>query len=602
MASISSDSTTLVTPANNQPSRWRSAMITSMLLLLWVVLIGRLIHLQGTQHEFMHTRVDRQSTFTETLTARPGEIVDRNGHVLAMTVTRNSIFAVPSRIEDPRQFSWQAASATGLDADALLDKIRKHQDKHFVWIRRRVSDETATAFRELQLPDNSWGFRREYLRQYPQGNIAAHVLGMRDIDNMGHGGLEQSLNDLIRGDDGHRVMTRDARGVVMEVEASESQSPVHGRSVICTIDLLTQLSIERQLDEVMERWKPVGACAVVMEPHTGEVMAMASRPSFNPNLPSEVPADAWRNLAVSAVFEPGSTFKPFVVGWAMHQESLKRSDTIQCFNGAYRMGHRILHDHHSYSSLSVEDVLVKSSNIGMARIAERIGLQQLYECTVAFGFGRRTGIELPGEVRGLVRRRADWDEYSLGSIPMGQELAVTPLQLIAAHAALANGGRLVRPHLLLESADRLSPSPLADVETVDATIPVESTILHRNIADWIVQHPMKQVVERGTGKSVRSDEMSIFGKTGTAQKVDSDTGGYSDSRHICSFICGAPAEHPEVLVLVMVDEPTAGGSHYGGTVAAPAAADILKNSLHRVRRLERSVTVRPEEDLPIRLR
>ncbi len=596
------DSTERRPRSQAQPSRWRSGFISAVLLMLWLVLIGRLIHVQGTQHDFMHGKVDRQSTFTETLTARPGAIVDRNGHVLAMTVTRNSIYAVPSRIEDPRQFAWQAAAVTGRSADSILDQLRKSKDKHFVWIRRRVDDDVARAFRELQLPNNTWGFRREYLRQYPQGNIAAHVLGMRDIDNTGHGGLEQSLNDSIRGQDGRRVMTRDARGVVMEVEASESQTPVHGRSVICTIDLLTQLTIERQLDDLMERWKPVGACAVVMEPHTGEVLAMASRPAFDPNRPAEAPDDAWRNLTVSAVFEPGSTFKPFVVAWAMHQQSLNQSDMIQCFNGAYRMGRRILHDHHAYSLLSVEDVLVKSSNIGMARIAERIGLQQLHECTVAFGFGRRTGIELPGEVRGILRRQADWDEYSLGSIPMGQELAVTPLQLISAHAALANGGQLVKPRLLLESAEQLSPSPLTDIETVDATAPVESTVLDRNIAEWIVQHPMKQVVERGTGQAVRNDQMSIFGKTGTAQKVDEDSGHYSDSRHICSFVCGAPAEHPEVLVLVMVDEPTAGGSHYGGTVAAPAAADILQSSLRRIRRLDQSVTVRPEEDLPIRLR
>ena len=584
------------------PGRWRASGITVLMLLGWLAMIARLIHVQGTQHASMYTRVDRQSTFTETLRARPGEIVDRNGHVLAMTVTRNSIFAVPSRIEDPRQFAWQAASVTGVDADQLLDRIRKSSDKHFIWIRRRVPNEIAEEFRSLGLPDRTWGFRREYLRQYPQGAIAGHVLGMRNIDNEGHGGLEESLNDHIRGEDGRRVMTRDALGVVVEVEASESRTPVHGRSVVTTIDLLAQLTIERQLDDIMERWEPVGACAIVMEPHTGEVLAMASRPGFDPNKPAEVGDDAWRNLAVSAVFEPGSTFKPFVVGWAMQHNTLNQADVIQCFNGAYRMGGRILHDHHSYTSLSVEDVLVKSSNIGMARIAERIGLQSLYECTVAFGFGRRTGIELPGELSGLVRQRAAWDEYSLGSVPMGQELAVTPLQLIVAHAALANGGHLVRPHLLLASADRMARTPLSAVETVDATAPVESIILHRRIANWIVQHPMKEVVERGTGRSARTDGLSIFGKTGTAQKVDETNGGYSNSRHICSFVCGAPAEDPEVLVLVMVDEPTAPGGHYGGTVAAPSAAKILADSLHRVRRLDHSVTIRPEEDLPIRLR
>ena len=201
------------------PARWRLGVVTAAVLCSWIVLIGRLIHLQGAQRESMHATVDRQSTFTEKLIARPGEIVDRNGHVLAMTVSRRSIFAVPSRIDDARQFAWQAAAATGIDADQLLDRIRKFHDKHFIWIRRRVADDIADAFRDLSLPDDTWGFRREYLRQYPQGGAASHVLGMRDIDNLGHGGLEQSLNDMIRGSDGCRVMTRDARGVVMEVEA-----------------------------------------------------------------------------------------------------------------------------------------------------------------------------------------------------------------------------------------------------------------------------------------------------------------------------------------------------------------------------------------------
>lgn len=591
------------TPRPARPAGgWRISLVTAVMLLAWVIMAGRLVHLQGTQHDVLNTRVDQQSTFTETLRARPGEILDRNGHVLAMTVTRNSIFAVPSRIENPREFAWQAAAVTGVDADRLLERLHESKDRHFIWIRRRVPDALAEEFRQLQLPERTWGFRREYLRQYPQGAIAAHVLGMRDIDNIGHGGLEESLNDHIRGQDGQRVMTRDARGMVVEVEAAESQTPVHGQSVVCTIDLLTQLAIENQLDELMDRWRPTGACAVVMEPHTGDVIAMASRPDFDPNHPSQVPDDAWRNLAVSAVFEPGSTFKPLVVGWALEQRALQPDDVISCFSGAYRMGARILHDHHPYAALSVEDVLVKSSNIGMARIAERIGLQQLYECTIAFGFGRRTGIELPGEVSGLLRPYEKWDEYSLGSIPMGHELAVTPLQLITAHAALANGGRLLRPHLLLPGSEHLAPTPLSRIETVEATAPVESTILDKKIADWLIQHPMKQVVERGTGQSAQRPGLSLFGKTGTAEKLNETTGDYSSSRHICSFVCGAPAEDPAVLVLVMVDEPTAPGRHYGGTVAAPAAAEILAQSVDRARHLHHSVTIRPEADLPIRLR
>ncbi|APZ92007.1 peptidoglycan D,D-transpeptidase FtsI family protein [Fuerstiella marisgermanici] len=586
-----------------QPSIWRVKLISFCLLIGWGIMVGRLVHLQGAQRQLLNTKVNRQSTFTEKVPARPGEVLDRNGHVLAMTITRESLYAVPAEITDAGNFVWEVSQILDINADELYDRIAKHPDRQFIWVRRRLTDDQAQRIRQLNLPKRTWGFRREYLRQYPQGRIAAHVLGMRDIDNIGHGGLEESLDDLIRGVDGTRVMTRDARGKVMEVEAALSETPQHGRTVISTIDVLTQIHTEQLLTDLMERWRPHGACAVVMDPHSGDVLAMASAPNFDPNHPGSVPDDAWRNLAVSAVFEPGSTFKPFIVAWALQQNKLQADEQISCFQGAYRMGKRVLHDHHPYAKLSVEDVLVKSSNIGMARIAERMGLGQLYRATAAFGFGRRTGIELPGEVDGLVRSQDKWDDYSLGSIPMGQELAVTPLQLITAHAALANGGRLVRPHLLLDSSsDQVAPTPLSAIETVDATPGIESQIVRPEIADWIVRHPMKGVVERGTGKNARINGMSIFGKTGTAQKPDPETGGYSNTKHICSFICGAPAENPQVLVLVMVDEPTADGLHYGGTVAAPTAANLLQFALNRLPHLSGRMTVRPEHDLPARMR
>lgn len=584
------------------PFLWRSKLVSFLVIVGWGVMIARLIYLQGAQRQLLHTHVDRQSTFSESIPARPGEILDRNGHVLAMTVTRNSLYAVPAEIEDAAEFVWQIGTVLDINADQLHERLTEHADRQFVWVRRRLSDEQSDRVRQLDLPPRTWGFRREYLRRYPQGAFAAHVLGMRDIDNAGHGGLEESLNDLIRGEDGTRVMTRDARGIVVEVEAARSQSPKHGHTVVTSLDIITQIQAERLLSDLMARWKPLGACAVVMEPHSGEVLAMASAPGFDPNYPGRIADNAWRNLAVSAVFEPGSTFKPFVVAWAMQQDKLRRDEIIPCFNGVYRMGRRTLHDHHPYSQLSVEDVLVKSSNIGMARIGERLGLSQLHRATAAFGFGRRTGIELPGELSGLVRPGADWDEYSLGSVPMGQELAVTPVQLITAHAALANGGRLVRPHLLLDSSENVAPTPLAEIETVDATPNVQSTVVRAEIADWVVRHPMKNVVERGTAKSARIPNLSIFGKTGTAQKTDPETGGYSDTKHICSFICGAPAENPQVLVLVMVDEPTADGLHYGGTVAAPTASRLLQFALNRLPRLNGRLTVRPEHDLPVRIR
>ncbi len=551
----------------------------------WAVLLVRLIQIQGAQRELLYDRVERQSRFSEVIPARPGEILDRNGYVLAMTITRDSLYAVPDAIEDPWEFAWKVSPILNLNADEVLRRLQENADKRFLWVKRRLTEDQLQEFLELNLPRQWWGLRREYQRQYPQGGYAAHVLGMRDIDNIGRGGLEESLNDRIHGSDGSRVMTRDARGIIIEVAAERSESPVHGQTVMSTLDLPIQIETERQLDQLVDEWAPVGACVIVMQPRTGEVLAMASRPAFDPNDLHQVDERAWINLAVSAVFEPGSTFKPFVTGWALQHRIVERDEMIDCSFGAYRMGRRVLHDHHAYGALSVEDVLVKSSNIGMARIAERMGLRALYETTVLFGFGRRTGIELPGELPGLLRPLSQWTDYSLGSIPMGQELAVTPLQLITAHAALANGGRLLRPRLLRDDANTETddhPSPVSRVNLAQGTQPVQTEILDGDVCDWLVRHPMRQVVERGTGKSARVNGLSIFGKTGTAQKLDPETGQYSDRAWVVSFLCGAPAEDPEVLVLVMVDEPTAEGTHFGGTVAAPAASQILQYSVQRL--------------------
>ncbi|MFN9720734.1 MAG: peptidoglycan D,D-transpeptidase FtsI family protein [Planctomycetota bacterium] len=565
---------------------WRFRLLSVCVLAGWFVILARLIQVQGAQREWMNARVVRQSLFSEVIPARPGDILDRNGQVLAMTVMCDSLYAVPAEIEDPWHFAWEVSSVLNLNTDELYGRLTENSDKQFVWIKRRIDEDQVRRIRALGFSRDSWGLRQEYLRKYPQGGFASHVIGIRDIDNAGKGGLEQSLNDRIRGTDGSRVMTRDARGKVIEVAAERSTPPVHGQTVISTIDLLSQIETERQLDLLMEEWKPRGACAIVMEPHSGEILAMASRPGFDPNSLVEVPEAAWKNLAVSAVFEPGSTFKPFIVGWALQHGQLRQNEMIDCSFGAYRMGPRILHDHHSYGALSVEDVLVKSSNIGMAKIGERIGLEDLYEATRSFGFGRRTGVELPGELTGLLHPFSKWTIYSLGSIPMGQELAVTPLQLITAHAAIANGGQLLRPRLLKRAAiDEAIASGVGSQHIVAPAENVGTPLLDSDIAEWLVREPMKQVVERGTGKQARIPGMSIFGKTGTAQKLDPETGTYSDTAWVVSFVCGAPAEDPRVIVLLMVDEPTAPGIHYGGTVAAPAASRMLQFAESRARSL-----------------
>ena len=581
MNDVDQPAQTAATPRGSY--RWRAVLVRFVMLTGWIILVGRLIQLQATQHAQLQVRVARQSVHREVLPARPGDILDRSGQALAMTIECESLFAVPAKISDPLRFAWQVSSILNLNTDELYNSLLQSREKQFLWIRRRLNEQQAEQIRNLDLPAGSWGLRTEFLRRYLHDGYAAHVIGLRDIDNRGQGGLEESLDQALRGVDGVRVFARDARGVLMDVDQQQSRPARAGRSVVSSIDLPLQIRTEQLLDELVQEWRPKGACAIVMEPWSGEVLSMASRPAFHPERLESVDERAWKNLAVSAVFEPGSTFKPMITGWALERGCLQRDEQIDCSYGVYRMGPRVLHDHHSYGRLSVTDVLVKSSNIGMAKIGEKLGLDQLYEGVRSFGFGRLTGIELPGELPGIVHPRADWTIYSLGSIPMGQELAVTPLQLLTAHAALANGGQLRRPTLLRRS---LQPELASvDTATVAAGEAVDSLLLSRETAEWLVREPMRQVVERGTAKAARLPGISLFGKTGTAQKLDPETGTYSDRAWVVSFVCGAPAEAPRVVVLVMVDEPTAPGIHYGGTVAAPTAARLTAIAEQRVAEL-----------------
>lgn len=560
------------------PADWRRVLLAITVSLFWAILAARLVQLQYVSRDQYHAQANRQRQFREPIRPRPGEILDRRGRLLATTVVAQSLYVVPNRIKYPDAVAEKLAAALEQPQEELLKKLHRYREKEFLWIDRRLSDDAVARVRELELPPEVWGFREEYLRRYPQGELAAHVLGLRDIDGVGHGGVEQGFEHILRGRDGERVLVRDARGRVIDVLTDHAAAPVHGQTLVLTIDAVIQMHAERALELLMEEWQPENACAIVLDPASGEVLAMASRPTFSPGRLTNVPDAAWKNTAIAAMYEPGSTFKPFVVAWAMEQGMLKRDEQFDCEGGAYRMGRRILHDHHPYGMLSLSDVLVKSSNIGMAKIGERLTNTGLYECTIAFGFGRSTSCGLPGELGGLVRAPGKWDHYSVGSIPMGQELAVTPLQMIVAHAALANGGKLIAPRLVTPHPDR-EQSVSTDLRTPTAAPSVVSNLLTPDTAHWVRTDPMAGVVARGTGRQGQLKQYRVFGKTGTAQKIDPDTGAYSDDQYVLSFICGAPLENPRALVLVCVDSPTKGTSHYGGTVAAPTAATILEKTL-----------------------
>jgi len=558
--------------------KWRSRLTICLLTAVWIVLSGRLVFLQWIGSAQLAEKANRQRTYLQTISARPGDIIDRDGRLLATTVNARSLYVVPERIADPEQIATELAEALNADRQSLLDRILTHRSKRFLWIKRRLEESEAAVVRALNLPPQVWGFRKEYLRRYPQGSLASHVIGLRDIDGVGHGGIEERYDELIRGRDGRRVLVRDARGRVIDVNDDHDELPHHGRTVVLTLSAVIQLYAERELDAVMTQWQPRTACAIVLEPRTGDVLAMASRPTFDPNQPVNVAHNAWTNTAIASMYEPGSTFKPFIVAWALETGRIRPTDRFDCEQGAYKMGGRVLHDDHPQGWLDISGILVKSSNIGMAKIGERLGNEELFNAAIAFGFGRKTGCELPGESAGSLRPPDSWNSYSTGSIPMGQEIAVTPLQLLTAFAALSNNGRLMTPQLV---SKHIAPPPFDDVELTNTSS--RETVVSRTVspatARWIVEGPLRDAVRVGTGQAAELSDYLVFGKTGTAQKIDPATGTYSSEHHVSSFVCGAPANNPSVVVAIVVDDPSVGRTHYGGQVAAPAASRLLRKVL-----------------------
>lgn len=560
---------------------WRLHSVVTLMGFCWLVLAARLVQLQCWQEADFTSRAERQRFWTEPIPARPGDIFDREGRLLATTIRKRSLFVVPSRISEPDQMATAIADALALDKTTVRTRVEPRQDRHFTWIKRRLTSEEVERVRQLDLPARSWGFRDEYQREYPQGQLAAQVLGLRDIDGVGRGGVEQGLDDRLSGQHGSRRLLRDARGRVMDLEDDEFFPPRNGEDVTLALDAVVQLFAERELENIMVTWRPESCCALVMEPQSGDVLAMASLPTFDPNAPEKAAADAWKNRTISDIYEPGSTFKPFVVAYGLEHGLIAQDDQFNCEWGEYRMGRRTLHDHHRYGTLSLTDVLVKSSNIGMAKVGEKLGNDNLYAAAVQFGFGRRTGIELPGELAGLLRPLSKWNSYSTGSIPMGHELATTPLQLLTAHCALANGGTLLQPRLVLEgttSRVEQTSGNSADAGPRMAMGRLVQQTVSRGTAKWLVEGPMHEVVTRGTGKRARIPGYNVFGKTGTAQSL-SPQGGYTSGKYISSFVCGGPVENPQLLVLVVVNQASVGSESFGGKVAAPAAAEILKQSL-----------------------
>src|SRR6266851_2202601 len=543
----------------------RLLIVAGAALICMTAVFGRLGYLQLYRHREYLTRAQRQQQRVIEITPKRGAIYDRNMHPLAMSIPVDSAFAVPSELADEQLAVRLLSGVLGIPREAL--ETRLESSRSFVWIARKLPPDKKEAVEALNL--KGVYFQKENQRIYPKRDLASHVLGFVDLDEKGLGGIEYELDGQIRGKSEKIIVMADARQ--RWFDGGEAQRE-RGANVVLTLDEKIQYIAERELAAAIAKTHALAGTVMVMNPNTGEILALANWPKFNPNAANEAPAEARMNRAVAALYEPGSTFKLITLAAAFDQGITRPGEVFDCENGAvYVAGHRI-RDHKPFGLLNVADILAQSSDVGAIKIALRLGAPKFYDYIRAFGFGQPTGVDMPGESKGLLRRLENWSAISIGSISMGQEVGVTPIQLISAVSAIANGGMLYKPHIIAElrgGDHRLPAEGLVALSEPRKVIRPETAATLRRL--------MEGVVLTGTGKLAHLDGWTAAGKTGSAQKIDPATGRYSRTQLIASFTGFAPINNPAITILVSLDSPV--GQREGGQVAAPVFKRIAEQVL-----------------------
>jgi cell division protein FtsI (penicillin-binding protein 3) len=560
-----------------------------LFFIFWTLALAfRLFWLQVVRHQDFVERAARQQQRTFEVAPRRGVLYDRNLRELGMTVLVDSVYAVPSELGENRA-----------DDAALLAKIvhtdpqenftsqreilaRFNDSRNFAWVARRLDPDTAQRVRELNL--RGIYFQKEFKRFYPNNDLAAEVLGYVGTDDTGLGGLEREFDDDMHGEPGHVLTQLDAKRHAL---GSEESQPQPGENLVLTIDANIQYMAERALDAQMAKVKALHGTVVVQDPHTGQILALAISPRFNPNDSRHMEPGSLTNLAVSDVYEPGSTFKLVTYSAAIDAAGVEPTDIVDCQGGAMTMDGRTLHDDKSdhFGRVTVKFALEHSSDVGAAKMALKLGNQKFYDYMRSFGFGQRTGIELPSETRGLLRAPRKWSATSILSMAIGQEVGVTPIQLVTMVSTIANGGVYMPPHILLKSTDvmkgdpRLQPAAFHPENQLPATLPDGAHRVISELTSAKMRSMMQGIVTEGTGKEATLNGYSSAGKTGTAQKIDPATHTYSHTKLVASFAGFAPVSNPAIAVTVVIDTPTAGPSKYGGAVSAPVFAEVAQEVL-----------------------
>ena len=560
----------------------------AILFCAWVGLIGgRLVWLQVFRHSVWVEKAERQQHSASELAPQRGVLYDRNLRELAMTVQEDSIYVDPSELGENRAAAAEILSKvvhTDPDDNFTSEQqmlARFNDSKDFAWVARRVDADTANRVRELNL--KGVHFQEEFKRFYPNNDLAAQVLGYVGADDTGLGGLEQEFDDEMHGTPGHILTSVDAKRHVM---GSVENEPLPGENLVLTIDANIQYMAERALDEQMAKVKAAHGTVVVQDPHTGQILALAISPRFNPNDSRHMEPGSLTNLAVSDVYEPGSTFKLVTYSAAIDAAGVEPTDIVDCQNGSMTMFGRTLHDDKAdhFGAVTVQYALEHSSDVGAAKMALKTGPDTFYTYIKGFGFGDRTGIELPSETRGLLQSPRKWGSTSILSLAIGQEVGVTPIQLVTMVSTIANGGVYMPPHILLQSTDankgdpRLQPAAFRPENQLPANLPDGAHRVLKELTAAKMRSMMQGIVLEGTGTTAQLNGYSAGGKTGTAQKVDPVTHTYSHTKLVASFAGFAPVSTPAVSIAVVIDTPTV-GSLYGTAVSAPVFQALAQKVL-----------------------
>jgi cell division protein FtsI (penicillin-binding protein 3) len=542
----------------------RLYLLGGMLLLWCLAICGRLTYLQIFCYGSFARQAEHQQQREIPLSAKRGVIYDRAGHELAMSVLVDSAFAVPSEVKDLPTAVSLITRITGEDRNVVLADCRNH--KTFCWVARKNNDETIERIRSLNL--QGIHFQKEPKRFYPARDLAAQVVGTVGMEDSGQSGIEHEFDDELRGRAGKMFISVDAR---RQWFSDVEKQPEPGENLVLTIDKNIQYIAEKELDQAIHDTQAIAGTVIVENPHTGEILALANRPTFNPNLRKEITPGALTNRAVSYVYEPGSTFKLVTISAALEEKLTNPNEVFDCQMGSIVYNGMRIRDSKPHGLLPVWGVLAESSDVGAIKIALRLGEDRFYKYIRGFGFGQQTGIELPGETRGLTKPVSRWSKVSIAAISMGQEIGISPIQLAGLVSTFANDGVWVAPRILTGKV-----GPQGTAQSV-AFHPGASRRVISSYTAAEMRSMMQKVVLEGTGRKAILEGYSSAGKTGTAQKVDPATGAYSKTKYIGSFAGFAPVNNPQIVVAVILD--SAVGLHQGGQVSAPVFHRVAQQVL-----------------------